>query len=324
MFIKRPDHLNPWIKKEFIGEKFFAFQPDPNEGDYYFKEIELEDGFLGGREIYRTYVDEGPKILINYHLDFFHTVVDILGTILMEFKREPETLFLIHINDFESNFFRHTYNSFIFNTLNKMNVRYEVLFMKPNQVIHVKDIFVYQRYLPSVYECFLAIEESAQDLYLNQKPDKKVYVSRKKVLRSKSEEFLFRNVDRNTLMYQDDNRLDEPELMDEFFRKMGFQIVYPEDFKIFEDQVRFFSTVKTLAGVTGSGLLNSIFMPRGGLVLEMSTPLLGNGREDLHPFYREISFCKEHTYISMTNSRNSKHMIDKIDSNKALMRLLSD
>lgn len=305
-------------------EKYLELFEWGREGEHFFNEIEPSNPKFKEKTIYRTFCASDPKILINYHRDIYHCIIDILGTVLYEYQKNKDTLFLFHIPVFDSNFFKESYNLFLFNTLNKLKIKYEVLNPPSNNIIHISNFNTYYKYLPLMYDTVVLIEKLAEEFYKKSKPTKKVYVSRKKITRNKSQQYLFGDVDPSTLLFTDDNRLDDPEAMEKFFSQLGFEIIYPEDFGSYEEQIKYFTDVRMLAGVTTAGLLNAVYMPRGGTVIELSTPLLGNGRESIHNFYKEISFAKQHKYLSLTNFRNSKIIIDFIKKDKSLVKWLND
>lgn len=60
---------------------------------------------------------------------------------------------------------------------------------------------------------------------------------------------------------------------------------------------------KELISLTGSGLMNMMFMQRNQSVIELSTPLVMYGQTSLHPFYYEISHISRHNYTSIPHSR---------------------
>lgn len=292
--------------------------------ELFYREIDKKNPEFKTKTIYRTYDTLEEKILINYHRELFHCFFDVLGTILYEYQKNNNMLFIINIHDIDSNFYKETYNLFFFNTLNTMKIRYEVVSLPPNHIIHISNFYVYNKYLPLMYDTVALIESTGKSFYNNKNPNKKVYVSRKKITRVKTELQMFGNTPKNQLLFSDDKRLDDEDTMEKFFAGLGFEIIYPEDFGTFEDQIKYFDNVKMIAGVTTAGLSNLVFMPRGGTVFELSTPLVSNGVESIHHFYKEMSFVKQHKYISITNFRNTKNIINAIKKDKALMELLNE
>jgi phosphoribosylaminoimidazole (AIR) synthetase len=138
------------------------------------------------------------------------------------------------------------------------------------------------------------------------------------------------------LPYENDNRIDDEKRLEDYFLSLGFEIVYPDEFKSFEEQMNFFYSAKTVASLTGSGLTNACFMQPGSTVIEICTPLIsftqiGNGvtdhgsvgQEEIHHFYNVISTMMDHNYIAIQNmSRSSEHVIQKIENNKSLKKFL--
>jgi hypothetical protein len=132
----------------------------------------------------------------------------------------------------------------------------------------------------------------------NTKPFRKVFVARK--------DYLSQRVD-------DENKIRD------FFVSAGFEVVYPENFKTFLEQVNYFSECRVIAGVSGSALSNCIFMKPEGAVIELSsffTPGLPNDPVEIHDFYRVMAKTMNHLYFSV--SLFSKKTIDFQSNKKAL------
>lgn len=142
-------------------------------------------------------------------------------------------------------------------------------------------------------------------------PYRKVYVSRKKM------------ADRDPVAYKDGlgheyvvdssyvNRIDDEQRLESIFLNLGFEIVYPEDFKDFEEQINFFHSVKTIASLTSAGLTNMSFMQPGGNVVEVITPLTarpvgsdgspGYLNREFHNYYKNMAASKGHFYLGIPN-----------------------
>lgn len=111
-------------------------------------------------------------------------------------------------------------------------------------------------------------------------------------------------------------RISNTKTMEDFFKSVGFEVIYPEDFENFVEQINYFSQCKVIAGVSGSALSNCIFMKPGGTVLEISSLFINGSIEfpvEIHDFYRIMAMCKEHLYFSIFSiSRNfNKIMKDR-------------
>ncbi len=174
--------------------------------------------------------------------------------------------------------------------------------------------------------------KKAADLNSSVVPTKKVYLSRRYNTGQK-----FLAIHEGMPIEIDHDRIKNESLLEAFFSSRGFEIVRPEEFSSFKEQAQFFSEVSTLVSVTSSGLVNSLFMKPGQLVVELMTLLpLINGRMSLvdhnpprfeveeyileaHHFYKTMAYIKEHTYVSISNlDKKSETIIKSIESNKVL------
>jgi hypothetical protein len=61
------------------------------------------------------------------------------------------------------------------------------------------------------------------------------------------------------------------------FRRRGFEVIYPEAVP-FEDQIALYSGAQWVAGISGSGLHNSLFMRPDTTVIELGDPRYGGAR----------------------------------------------
>lgn len=62
--------------------------------------------------------------------------------------------------------------------------------------------------------------------------------------------------------------------MEREFQRRGFRVLYPETMS-FEDQIALYSRADQVAGISGSGLHNSLFMQPSALVIELGDPRYG-------------------------------------------------
>ena len=100
-------------------------------------------------------------------------------------------------------------------------------------------------------------------------------------------------------------RIDNDKPIQDFFVSEGFEVVYPEDFETFFDQINYFKECKVIAGISGSGLSNCIFMKPGGTVIELlsifSVPSNTDYPVETHNFYRIMANVMGHLYFSVSN-----------------------
>ena len=241
----------------------------------------------------KTLVNENQKIFAVVETSFYHYFMDFLGSILTVISTIPITqresvevcLDTFHINKEKLNDI--SYINFVFSLLDFLKIKYTIIpdeslgYINTNKFTicngcgttqAVKNVYYYlKKYLR------LGLQE----------PTKKVFISR------------------NTARKNSGDRIDE-ENIEQLFLDLGFEIVNPDNFKNIKEQIRFFDQVKILAGVSGSGLTNALFMQPNSTVIEIVTPLSlkrdGLGETDeLHHFYKIIAYEKGHLLINIPN-----------------------
>jgi hypothetical protein len=98
-----------------------------------------------------------------------------------------------------------------------------------------------------------------------------------------------------------------------------------------------FYETKVLASITGSGLANAAFMQPGQTLIEIVTPLVvpvgspGHKKDltnpyyvqELHNFYKNLAFYKDHTYLGIHNEQRSFMLLKNvIDSDPKIKNFL--
>jgi capsular polysaccharide biosynthesis protein len=157
------------------------------------------------------------------------------------------------------------------------------------------------------------IYEALMNVYPTElkRPDKKVYVSRISSSDDKSE--LTKRI------------IDEKKLQD-YFVSIGYETHYRENLEevdLIED-ILYFRDVKTIAGISGAGLTNALFMQPGGNVIEISTPQITATKYDnagfpekhiraRHLFHPVLSFEKNHMFYQVPiHNKNAEEAINKL------------
>jgi hypothetical protein len=266
---------------------------------------------------------------------FYHLYYDYFAEFLTQYELTPDAKFIIDISGIKNVDPLPEYIRMIFKFLNEKKVDYRPIDLKVDNVMNINNLY-YRNVDAESY----AINQPHEKLYKfanqyivdkNVKPYKKIYISRKKNESRDLSLFI-----KGRLPYENDNRIDDEKKLEEYFSSLGFEIIYSEDFKTFEEQMQFFYSVKTCISLTGSGLTNACFMQPGSTVIEISTPLIsftrvGNGitdpgsdgQQELHHFYAAMSTMMNHNYLAIPNtSRSSKELINKIESSKILKDFL--
>lgn len=131
-------------------------------------------------------------------------------------------------------------------------------------------------------------------------PSKKIYISRKNYS-------------------SHDIRVDNEEVLENYFIEKGFQIVYPEDIPTFKEQFELFNSCSTLAALSGSGLTSLMFLQENQKVIEILTEVMvGFTMSDdetkvinygIHDHYRYMSLLKNHTYLAVLNSEKQAELV---------------
>lgn len=290
---------------------------------FYSTQGKVSDMLIKEADTVTKIISDQEKIFLRLRIQFFHAILDTLAIILIEHKRNPNALFVINIerNDYDMD--TTSYFRYIKTVMERNKINYQLVRVSTRTPLIINNFYFFKMYPLNVIAVNNVVEESLKDS-ANVIPNKKVYLSRKKIEFPKDDHMLFQNVEKNNFSALDDERLDDEEAVCEYFKNLGFEIVCPEDFDNFEDQIYFFSQVKTLASVTTAGLMNAIFMPDGGKVIELTVPLILHGCESLHNVYHGISFVKKHKYMSVPNTRKAQEIIDIIDGDEHLKEFINE
>jgi len=159
------------------------------------------------------------------------------------------------------------------------------------------------------------------------KPFRKVYLSRGRV-RPRDYSGLKPGLSTNQ-----DNRLYNENILEDYMSDLGVEVVQPEDFKSMQDQAKFFNEVDTLVSLTSSGLANALFMQEKTRVVELLTtiPFIfeyssndeSDGNEQVHHLYHNLSYLTNKEYISVPNyTRQPADLIGIIEESNLLQKVL--
>lgn len=247
------------------------------------------------------------KILIRLNKSYYHFMIDSFLLFAYINSVCPKYKYIFYYNGIEKNKFQdNIFLNFFMQYLIKYQIDYELI----EKVYSGSSICLDNSYTLTQFHGLLinnpnAITNSNEYFLdyvkdLNKKPFRKVYIARKKENSS--------------------TRVYEEHKIKKFFQDNGFEIIYAEDFKNFEDQINFFYETKVLCGATGAGLTNAVLMQNGSTVIEITVPMqtfydYGNF-DDMeiahHHFYSAISLLKEHKYISIPALNQKISNINKV------------
>lgn len=308
---------------------------DYNNFDFLIKEMSNEIN-LNEKE-YKNFYSNNKKIIININRNFFHFIYERLGVILFLLPLYPdlEIIFTSEAFSFED----HDFISFTLKALDDYKIKYQIIF--GNEKFLINNFYIYDYPSKKINKnIFLNVNFkniNFADLVYNffkpyfkyvEKPNKKVLVSRKKVV--KELEITDGKYFIRPKYFPYDKRIDNEKRLEQTFINLGYEIIYPEDFKSFEEQINYFHNVKKIVSLTGAGLTNCIFMKPQGTVIEIHTTLLVfDKKENVFEHVQDLVWCmsyfKEHIHITIPNTKKSSSNIDLyINKNKKLKELLEE
>jgi hypothetical protein len=131
--------------------------------------------------------------------------------------------------------------------------------------------------------------------------------------------------------------MDDHQKLEELFVSMGYEVIATESLKSFQEQLDLFYETKVVASITGSGLANAAFMQPGQTLIEIFTPLVvpvgspGKAKDltdpfyvqELHNFYKNLAFYKNHTYLAInTESRSFEKLNETIQNDLKIKNFL--
>lgn len=282
-------------------------------------------------------ISDKPKVLMPITTSYYHLYHDNFGEFLTQYELTPDAQFIIDITHISETNPLPEYIKMIFKFLNDNKVDYKPINLNKFNKVNINNFYFRNFDVES-----LAVNDPSNKIrkhmqsYIKNKDlpaNKKVFLSRKN--------FTGRDLSvliKGRLPYENDNRIDDEKMLQDYFKSLGFEIVVPEDFKKFEDQIEYFDKVKVLISTTSSGFTNAMFMRPGGTMVELETPLIsfgyiGNGvtqaqsqgQQEIHHFYHAMGIALDHYYIGIPNkTREAKKIIQYIENNKSLKVLLSE
>jgi hypothetical protein len=134
--------------------------------------------------------------------------------------------------------------------------------------------------------------------------------------------------------YRFSDRLDDELALESYLKTLGFEILIPEDFENYQDQLDKISEAKILMSVTSASLHAGMVLQPGSTIVELCTIMdIPNGSDVefmirhgfFHEHYRSMAMIQKYPYIAIPNiSRKTQDIIDYIESNPAIKKLLSD
>lgn len=307
----------PWTMK--LKEEYLRFlSPDTTPG--------IPD-IIDEKDI--NLISDEKKILVSLNIGLYNFYYTCVVLLLRANRQAPDATMILDVSGIRSEL-NTTYYKFLFTLLDDLNIKYVVVDPLEANNLYVNNFYKlsHQEISNEDIEYFYKIIEK----YIKNKdikPFRKVYISRKYIA---PRDFPMM---KKGLMFSDDNRILNQKELEDYVTSCGFEIVYPEDFDNFIDQINYFYEAHTILSVTSSGITNCIFMQPGNTLIELITPLvmaLGNpfgeeeigGHESIHHIYHAVAYNKRHAYIGVPNfDRDVPTISNTVASNPYLSKIFS-
>ena len=278
-------------------------------------------------------VSDTKKIVSTMHVSFYHFYMDFVGRIVEQLKIDPDLEVVIHNPMYMRQGIPGSYvfDSFL-ETLDSKGVKYGVYNLNDYDVLEINNVYLFSNDNPAK-EYASGIFDFFSDYVRNPgiTPHRDIFLSRRHM------------GNRNYVNAPDwawakhDNRIDDHDKIENYFRSLGYEIVIPESLNSFEEQMNTFYEARTIVSTTSSGLTNSIFMQPGQTMVELVTPLVihvpnGNGsdesdpeqwriQEELHHYYSVLALHKKHKFLMLGNKyRSSEELIARIEEDKGFSK----
>jgi hypothetical protein len=295
--------------------------PETSDDLFYFVEnVNMVSGYIASdSEKTLSILGNKKKLVLSMVNSFYHTLLDNISEMLHAIDCYPDHELIIDISEtqgefknLEKNFVYHNVFLYFLETLKMKKIKYRLVSLKDYEVIYINNFRVIHYNFDTVEKASV-VYDFFKDRFSNPSatPHRKVFLSRSMTVG--------REYDAPSLTYSNDNRMDNHAELENMFSSMGYEIVRTETLTSFQEQIDLFYETKVLASITGSGLANAAFMQPGQTLIEIITPLVvpvgypGKQKnlddpyyvQELHNFYKNLAFYKNHTYFGIHNETRS-------------------
>lgn len=298
-----------------------------------------------GYEIKHSDVSEETKLYVHYFGKVGHTILESLTPLCWAVKSLPNIKFIINNSEYlkhsqenvsrglnnQSLNYSETYYELMLKILDFYKIDYEMIQVdfKNKEILELNNFYTFSSgpLRSSMLDSLMQVLDEMYPELKDISPHRKIYLSRQKTWIPLME---VRPADVSELEENGYHfRILKERRLEKFLLDNGYEIVYAEDFKTFEEQLRFMRSVKEMISVTCSGLNNMLFMHPGQTVIELFT-VLGlnnpiNPEYQLHDHYHALGFYKKLYYFSIPLvSKESDWIIESIKNNKYLKGMFDD
>lgn len=267
------------------------------------------------------------KLVVSMVNSFYHSLLDNISETIYALESYPKHELIIDVSETQetidrqdpsTGFVYHNVFLYFLETLKMKKIKYRIVNLKKHDIVYINNFRVVRYDLEPIRKASLVYDFFKTRLSNPKaKPTRKVFISRALTAG--------RDYDAPTLSYSNDDRMDDHEKLDNLFESMGYEIVKTEKLGSFQEQLDLFYETKVLASITGSGLANAAFMQPGQTLIEIVTPLVvpvgvpGRAKDitdpyytqELHNFYKNLAFYKDHTYFGIHNNERSFDILNE-------------
>ena len=280
----------------------------------------------------KNFLSDKKKVFISLTTQPYHFFHDCIGHFLSIYEKEPNALYIFDLSALHKR--DEKYLSFFKKTLENKNVDFIFLQLTQETIIYANNFYI--QYTSNettnagnnIYDFFSSWIKNKET-----KPFRKIYLSRSFIQKGDFSKIVLPGAS-----FSHDERIDDEKLLENYLKDNGFEIIVPETyFDTFEDQVNKFYEAKTIISLTGSGLINMVWMQPGCTVVELATSMvlplnfadeennIRHVEETIHHFFSTLSINKQHNYVAIPNTkRNAKNIIKNIENNYFLKSIVKE
>ena len=223
--------------------------------------------------------------------NYFHWITDVLPKTCVNKKYIKESTFFL-IPNFKTSFQK--------DSLKLMGIK-KIYKLKKNQSVKVENLKYISELYPSgnpSFDNFIKMRNSIMSNFLFKSKNRKIYISRKKSSRRR--------------MVGEIN-------FEKKLSSCGFEIHCMEDYSL-KKQIRICAEAKILVGLSGSGLINLIWMSPGSKIIDIRP----KNDDTLNPFFSISQILNINYYYYLCNTKsilkNSTHSDYEIDFNDFFLK----
>lgn len=300
-------HYPPFDIATYLGS-------DPRYVEFTSQNISVKD-YMGQEPVHNSYLSSAKKVLVPGDMPYGHLLPEVVGSIVYEIESSNDKKHFISSVSPESGHAKELGTSTLlefvakkvralghkFDFASNENVMTSALVN--NFVVHCSNMPTTSHSLKKIRDLFLdGVEQST--------PTEKVYLSRRKVSRSSTTNL----------------RVSDESVLEDYVESLGFRVVYPEDFGSYEEQLELLVATKVLMSATSSSLASSMFMAPGATVVELSTSLLYQPREEPNNIianYYEIARVFDLNFLAINNKGSASEIVSTIQAAPAIKGILS-